>query len=70
LSKLRLVHKGLEVLDELEGAPALGATPAENQFEYINTTSKPNPFDDYGSFMKSAPAKQPFFKMMDVPAQS
>jgi len=73
LNKLRLVHKGLEVLDEFQGeeeatAPAVkGPAPKGTVFEYINTSTAP--FDDYASFCKTnnqQPA-QPFFKMMDLP---
>lgn len=65
LHKLRLVHKGLEVMDDVQISEELlngnnttktnGPAAAKPMFEYINTSAPPNPFDDYANFCNTKP---------------
>lgn len=59
MSKLRNVYKGLEVLDDFqptaEGILPPAVQPNNSGFEYINTSTGANPFDDYANFASSKP---------------
>ena len=77
MNKLRLVHKGLEVLDEdLNQQPSTeeqpgNSKPAAPMFQYIDTTTtngNRNQYDDYANFLnqKSVPAGQ-FNKQQQQP---